>query len=178
MKGMTDEQRRSAYHNAGKAVIAALIGCPLPERVTVRKGGGRRKSFGQPVPEALVAITGLLGEGKAGVDFDWDAGDRVIKAAEAMVRGSGESADHLVEVATCLLKIKRVDAAIEDIAALLMADEELASWQVEAVCEEHLLPLARQQAAAEQYLQPTGVPGVGRVTRKATGIPLPGITQG
>jgi hypothetical protein len=176
---MNEEQRRrQVYNNASRSVVAAMVGVPLPERTTVAKGWGRRKSFGRPVPEALVTIAGLLGEGKAGVDFDWGGGEGVIKAAEAMVRGSGESADHLVEVATCLLKIARVDAAIEETAALLLADQELEPWQVEAVCEEHRLPLAKPRPAAEWYVQPTGVAGVGRMTRKATGVPLPGITIG
>jgi hypothetical protein len=146
MKGMIDQrQRRQAYSNASRSVVAAMTGTPLPERITVVKGWGRRKSFGKPTAEALVAIAGLLGEGKAGVDFDWTGGDRVIKSAEALVRGTAETADHLVEVASCILKIRRVDAAVCEVAALLLAGQELEGWQVDAICEEHHLPIARRQ---------------------------------
>ena len=47
---------------------------------------------------------------------------------------------------------------------------------LKAYVEKHTPPRAKEQAV-EWYLQPIG-DGIGRLTRKATGIPLPGITQG
>jgi hypothetical protein len=147
----SDQQKRRAYRTAGQAVIGALIGAPPPDRVT--KSGSRRKTFGKPVHEALIAVAGMLAEAKSGAEFDPPAADRVLKAAGAMLKGTAETAEHLVEVASCLVQIAKVDEAVCEVAGLLLAGEELEDWQIEAICEEHHLPLAKAQPAATWYLK-------------------------
>ena len=152
---------------------------PLPERVTVRKGGGRRKEFGRPIHEALVNIAGLMFEAKAGdLPFDWHAGDRVLKSAEALVKGTGETTDHLQDVVRCWLGIGRIGAAVKEVAGRLLNGEELMPGEVEGICEDHALPLAKPRPDTEWYAKPTKVEGVFIMTRKATGILLPGVRLG
>jgi hypothetical protein len=56
--------------------------------------------------------------------------------------------------------------------ALAVVEGEYAD--LKAYVEKHTPPRQKHQAV-EWYLEPTGIEGVGRLTRKGSGIPLPGV---
>jgi hypothetical protein len=137
---MTDGTlRRAAYHQAGRAVIAAMIGCPL-ETTAIAKG--KRTKFGPPVQEALVNVVGVLAEVKTGLDFNPATAGTPFEAAEKLLKNTAENLEHLSEVARCLLRIAKVDEAVREIADRLLAGRDLTPDEIEVVCLGHALPLA------------------------------------
>jgi hypothetical protein len=133
-----DRQKRLAFHRAGELVAGYLTGVPLPTTASVTKS--IRKQFGRPNPEALTHFFGVLCEAKGGLDFDPATAGPAAKAAGDLLGDDAERTDQLWAVARCWFRIKAIDAAVRDLALVLLDGRAVDAGEVERCCAAYGLP--------------------------------------